>query len=127
MQKDPLPEDMCRVPSRKISKFCDLSVADFVTQRSLSLLEALHLSCEFLTTPVNLWSKCDDYIGACKIVQALKVVNDCAERAVKLATDFNEILTKDERQQQLLYQVVEHHRNLLPTSATKEELLKSSH
>ena len=59
-------------------------------------------------------------------MRALKVVNDCAERAVRLAADFNEVLTKNADQRQLLYQVVEHHRKLLPTTATKKQLLQSS-
>ena len=66
------------------------------------------------------------YTVSCKIIHALKFVNGCAERAVKLATDFNEVLTKDDKQRQLLYQVIEHHRKLLPTSATKAQLTKSS-
>ena len=52
----------------------------------------------------------------------MKVVNDCAEQAVKLATDFNEVLTKNDNQHQLLYQVVEYHRKHFPTEATKKQL-----
>ena len=33
-----------------------------------------------------------------KIIHAKKFVNGCAERAVKLTTDFNEVLTKVEKQ-----------------------------
>ena len=47
---------------------------------------------------------------------------DCAERAVKLAIDFNEVLTKNDRQHQLLYEVVEHHIKLLPSAVTKKQL-----
>ena len=43
-------------------------------------------------------------------VAAVRVVNDCAERAVKLATDYNMALTHEEEQRQLTFQVVEHHR-----------------
>ena len=73
------------------------------------------------------WDKRDHYTASCKIIHALKVVNDCAERAVKLATDFNEVLIKDDKQRQLLYQVIEHRRKLLPTSVTKAQLTKSSY
>ena len=52
----------------------------------------------------------------------MKVVNDCAEWAVKLATDFNEVLTKNDNQRQLLYQVVEYHRKNFLTEATKRQL-----
>lgn len=53
-----------------------------------------------------------EYIVAQKRVQALQVVNDIAERAVKLASDFNGKLTKDPDQEQFLLQVVEYHRSL---------------
>ena len=72
---------------------------------------------------MSTWKERLDYNDACKTVHALKVVNDCAERAVRLATDFNEVLTKSDQQRQLLYQVVEHHRKLVPTTATKKQLV----
>ena len=40
----------------------------------------------------------------------MKVINDCAERVIKLATDFNSALTYDEAQRQLVFQIVEYHR-----------------
>jgi hypothetical protein len=66
-----------------------------------------------------------DYNATCKTVGALNVLNDCAERAVRLATDFNKVLTKSDEQRQLLYQVVEHHQKLLPTGATEVQLIQA--
>lgn len=43
-------------------------------------------------------------------VRHLKVVNDVAERGVKLATDYATSLTHNEDQRQYLYQVVEEQR-----------------
>ena len=63
--------------------------------------------------------------AVCKTVRALKVVNDCAERAVRLVTDFNKVLTKSDEQRQLLYQVVEYHQKLLPTGATEVQLIQA--
>jgi len=42
-------------------------------------------------------------------VFARHVANDCAERAIKLATDFNLALTHDKEQRELTFQVVENH------------------
>jgi len=126
LQKNPFPDDVRRVAPNKIPEFRNLSVAQFVTRRSLNLFYALRLPKEFLTAAVDTWSECANYISARKILRALKVVNDCAERAVKLATDFNEILTKNDEQRQLLYQVVEHDRKHLPANATKKQLVKSN-
>ena len=53
------------------------------------------------------------------IVTALKVVNDTAERGVKLIQDYNLILTKDEEQKQFLLQVVQEHRRLYPDASKK--------
>jgi hypothetical protein len=38
-------------------------------------------------------------------IHSLEVVNDCAERGVKLITDFNDV-TKYVQQQQYLFQVI---------------------
>ena len=42
--------------------------------------------------------------------QIVKVVNDAAERTVKLYSDYATILTENEEQQASLFQVVEKHR-----------------
>ena len=47
-------------------------------------------------------------------MKSLKVVNDVAERGVKLITDFNNLLTKDEEQKQYVLQVVHKCRKLYP-------------
>ena len=39
----------------------------------------------------------------------VKVTNDCADRALKLASDFNNSLTYNEEQRQLVFQIVEYH------------------
>ena len=55
---------------------------------------------------------------------ALKVVNDTAERSVKLIHEYNSILTNDEDQKQYWLQVVHAHRNQFPDS-NKNTLLAS--
>ena len=125
LQKEALPKDLRRLAPHQIKQFEHVSISDFVTRRSLNLFECLRLPREFLDAAVDTWTERADYNAARKTVRALKVVNDCAERAVKLATDFNEVLTKSDQQRQLLYQVVEYHRNIIPTSPTKKELIKT--
>ena len=49
----------------------------------------------------------------------MRVVNDCAERAVKLTTDYIMALTHDEEQRQLIFQVVEHHREPIASNSLK--------
>ena len=58
-----------------------------------------------------------------RIIRNLKVVNDVAERGVKLATDFSDIITTDEEQMQYLLQVVEDSRlKLKINSLTKTNM-----
>ena len=47
-------------------------------------------------------------------MKSLKVVNDVAEQGVKLITDYNNLLTKDEEQKQYVLQVVHKCRKLYP-------------
>ena len=53
------------------------------------------------------------------------LTNDCAERGVKLMSDFANTLTKDETDKQNLLQVVERQRQLFPTETTKATLAKN--
>lgn len=65
------------------------------------------------------------YIRGEKIVQNLKVVNDIAERGVKLFEEFNKLLTNDEEEKQLLLQAVEANRKWVPTQTTKQAVVDS--
>ena len=59
------------------------------------------------------WVFCPAYLTAKQKIASMRVTNDYAECAVKLATDFNNVLTLDEAERQLIFQIVECHRNLL--------------
>lgn len=58
-----------------------------------------------------------------QIVDGLCVVNDHAERAVKLIQDYNQILTKDETSYQNLLLTVSDHRKSTP-DLTKSTMAK---
>ena len=67
----------------------------------------------------------ENTVGYCKmeeIVRSFEVVNDCAERGIKLIADFKDA-TKDKEPEQYLLQVIERHRRNLP-KITKENLKK---
>lgn len=76
----------------------------------------LGLPDSFLSNDPETWSADKNYKSAEKIVQSITVVNDAAERGVKLIQDFNTILTKNEEQKQFLLQVVQEHCKLYPES-----------
>ena len=128
LQQEPhtFDEPVCRLPPNQTESFQDKTISNFVTPRSINLFNALSLPREFLTVEIDTWVERNDFKIASKTVRSLMVINEASERAIKLATDFNEILTKNEEQRQLLYHVVEHHRNQLPTNASKDLQISST-
>ena len=53
----------------------------------------------------------------------MRVVNDTAERGVKLFEEYNSLLTNDEEEKQFLLQVVEANRKAVPTEITKKSAI----
>lgn len=102
--------DLRRADPKSINCFRERTLSQFVTKRSMNLFMALKLDQSFVSSDPNVWEARADFQIAKETVAALRVVNDCAERAVKLATDYNMALTQDEEQRQLIFQVVEYHR-----------------
>src|SRR5688572_8371074 len=92
----------------------------------MHLVTTLKLGQDFVSSDPETWNSGEDCQHAKDTVAALSLINDCAKRAVKLATDFNLALTHDEQQRQLNFQVVEHHRKQMPT-ALLFHLRRSSH
>ena len=54
------------------------------------------------------------YITAKTFVHTVKTTNDLAERAIKMATDYSQILTEDEDTRRRIIQGVEDHRRAYP-------------
>ncbi len=70
--------------------------------------------------PVAMWDKFASYRKFCESANSLRVVNDLAERGIKLVSDFIH-MCNDEKQRQALLQCVEEHRKLYPDE-TKQTL-----
>ena len=66
------------------------------------------------------WCHDEAYQRGRERIKALRVVNDTAERGVKLFEEYNQIITRDEEEKQLLLQVVEANRKAIPTETTKK-------
>jgi len=96
----------------------------FIGPASHLFFRILHIDKAFMECDVHSWPEQISYPEAKKLVGALKVVNDAAERGIALATRFNSSLTKREDEKQLLYQMVEIHRQRLP-QATKSAALST--
>lgn len=85
----------------------------FVGSRIWLLFVSLNLTDEhfdWMHTEVENWEKMSGYRKIDEIVRSFEVVNDCAERAVKLITDFKDVVV-DVDDQDYLFQVIKNHRN----------------
>ena len=105
---------------RDIINLKDVTLASFATEKSLQLLTKLKIGKSFLKIEPTAWNANEDFKCGLERVQTLKVVNDTAERGVKLFEEFNQLLTKDEEEKQFLLQVVESNRKAVPTDITKK-------
>ncbi|KZR97570.1 Uncharacterized protein APZ42_007474, partial [Daphnia magna] len=65
-------------------------------------------SLDWMMVPLCYWEKTFGYSKIEEIIRGLEVVNDCAERAVKLITDFKDVCVNVE-EQPYLFQVIEDH------------------
>ena len=88
----------------------------FIGPASHLFFKILNLNTDFLSQDVESWPENVSFQEAKKVVQSLKVVNDSAERAIALATNFNLSLTRREEEKQYLYQVLEGHRKQFPNA-----------
>ena len=110
----PKPKEM----KKGLPTFPELSekteLRDLVTSESWELFSILKLSAGWLSLPPAQWDTDPDYVEFRKFVKTVKVTNDCAERGVKLATDYSKSLTKDSQERSRIYQVVEAERRAKP-------------
>lgn len=88
-------------------------LADLVTADSWFLFHVLELDADFLALDVAAWPESESFRASLNNVAALNVVNDCAERGVKMGSDFLQSARNESCFQNVL-QVVEKDRKELP-------------
>lgn len=99
----------------KLSDLKDLQkkeISDFINTDSNHFFEWLELNDEFLGEDPEDWDQSEAYKKSQSIVKKMKVVNDIAERGVKLISEYETILTKDETQKQSILQNVAEYRTI---------------
>ena len=89
-------------------------LSNLVTEESLDFFSIIKVDNNWLEQPVDSWEDNADYTTAKTFVFTVKTTNDLAERAVKMATDYSQILTKDEDTRRRIIQGVEDHRRAYP-------------
>ena len=77
------------------------------------MFDVLGFDKTWLDQPVTNWRDYEGYIEAEKFVNSLLVVNDAAERVIKLISEYINKLTKDPDERQDLIQVVQYHRSVI--------------
>ena len=100
------------------------TMIDLIGHRSwliFHLLRCTSKQIEWMQFDSSHWEKFEDNRCLRDIVNGLEVVNDSAERGVKLITDFKNVVHNEE-QQQFLVQVVENHRQSVSLNGRKERL-----
>ena len=83
---------------------------DFVQPNSWEFFNILKVEADWLAQPPVEWEESEDFRKARQFVWTVKVVNDAAERGIKLASDYAQSLTKDSEMKKKILQSVEWHR-----------------
>lgn len=84
----------------------------------------MNISTSFFEFEPETWNETANFIDGQTKVKNILVVNDTAERRVKMFEDFNKVLTKNEEDKQFLLQIIEANRKAVPTQTTKKSALK---
>lgn len=94
----------------QLSTSSPTQISSLIGAKSWQLFRLLRLDSSWMNLTPTQWVTDAAYNEAAMFVHNCRVVNDMAERAVKLITDFAGTITKDELQRQYLLQTVEKHR-----------------
>ena len=97
---------------------------DFVGEQSSILFKITGSNYDWLKENPILWSSNESYNKMESFVKDMKVINDPAERAIKLMSDYTDRIVNDEEQKQFLIQSIEENRGLLP-DFKKDTLMKA--
>ncbi|CAI6372529.1 unnamed protein product [Macrosiphum euphorbiae] len=101
--------------SEEVSNFVNNELpTSLLLAKSMMMFKRFGLSTNFLKIDPSEWNTQNDYIQGQQIIRSLKVVNDTAERGVKLMEEFNEKITKYEDQKQFLLKTVQDYRRKYP-------------
>ena len=106
------------VPSLGLPEFPEVTevteLVDLVTSKTWQFFDIVKSDPSWLTKSVSEWEFDQDYNEVKYFVSTVKVVNDSCERAVAMATEYGNILTKDSQMRRKIFQIVEHNRKHFP-------------
>ncbi|KAL7635957.1 UNVERIFIED_CONTAM: hypothetical protein RMT77_013774 [Armadillidium vulgare] len=106
-----------------MQSFINKKLHHFVSKRTSKFFERCNISSQFIAHDPATWKSRPDYQQGSTIIPAISVINDTAERGVKLMEEYNNLLTQNEEQKQYLLKVVKDYRAQFP-SCSKYTLSK---
>jgi len=104
------------IKPHEMSSLVTKDLSDFVTSNTKIFFERFGIDTQFLHDEPEEWTKNPAYNEGANIVAQIKVVNDTAERGVKLIEEYNSILTKHEEQKQYQLKIVKDYKIKYPDS-----------
>jgi hypothetical protein len=121
--EDEGPEKRVRIKIRELKKIFKNGLEQFVTTRTKYFFRIFGISLNFLSKPSSEWMYDEEFVRGKEIVSKLKVVNDAAERGVRLISEYLG-MTKDEDQQQFILHIVKDYKQQFPDAKKSTLMLK---
>lgn len=107
------------------TQYKNKNLSDFVNANTRNFFERFNICTDFLKVDPSEWEDREDYRNGLETCKNIHVVNDAAERAVKLFSQYNDILCKCEEEKQWIITAVQSYKSNFP-SVNKSILAKST-
>lgn len=112
------------ISPKNANELLEKEIEDFVCVKTNNLFKRFAINTDFLKLDPSTWRSNEDFQKSIVLLKKIPVINDVAERGVKLIEEYNDKITKDESQKQYLLQVVSDYRKKFPDHK-KETLITS--
>lgn len=112
-----------KILPKDVEQFVYKKMEHFISPDSKRFFARFLIPTTFFEKDPSTWDDDEAFQIGRNIVKGLKVVNDTAERGVKLIEEYNKILSKNEEEKQFILQNVMEYRKQYP-DVTKENLSK---
>lgn len=90
---------------KDLPSFVTKKLCDFIKCNTIKFFDRFNISTSFLINDPSEWNDSGEFKDALEIIGKLKVVNDSAERGVKLMQDYNQKLTKKSMNFKIYYKL----------------------
>ncbi|XP_076667937.1 uncharacterized protein LOC143368764 [Andrena cerasifolii] len=97
-----------------VKHYVEINIDSFISIETKFFFNRYNIPTDFLEKDLSLWANDISYQKGLQIAIHLKVVNDTAERGVKLISEYNNLLIKNEEEKQYILQIIEDYRRYYP-------------